>query len=253
MEYYRPPYRSRGPISTFFSNTPDGCRGLIVACVAVFGLQWVVWLGSSEGDMYELLLRYFGLNAYLFVHGCLYQAVTYLFLHGDIWHIGFNMLTLWMFGCEMERFWGTRRFLRYYAVCGVGAALATVAIGPFSPPPLAPLPAPKTIGASGAILGVVLAYGLTFPERIILFNFFIPMRAKYFLIVIIAMQVLFFRSYMASGVAAIAHLGGMLFGYLYLKRVWRVRALLEEIRWRLRRRRFRLIGRGRDRDSYPFH
>jgi rhomboid-like protein len=99
---------------------------------------------------------------------------------------------------------------------------------------------------------VLLAYGMTFPDRTILFNFFIPMRARTFIILLIGMQVLFFHSYMASGIAVVAHLGGMLFGYLYLKKVWRVRALAGEIRWRLRRRRFRVVGR-KEHERFPFN
>ena len=235
MDYYRPSYRTRGPLASFVARTPPATRILILACLGVGGLQGIVRLASGDGIAYALLLRLFGLTPYLFIHGYIYQAVSYLFLHGGLWHLLLNLLTLWMFGSEMERYWGTRRFLIYYAVCGVGAALTTVAVGPFEPVP--------TIGASGAILGLLLAYGMTFPDRMVLFNFIIPMRAKYFVLVIIVMQIFSFWPYLGSRIAVAAHLGGMLFGYLYLKRAWRVRELWAEIRWRVRRRRFRVIDR----------
>src|SRR5262245_26731206 len=101
-------------------------------------------------------------------------------------------------------------------------------------------------------MGLLVAFGMTFPDRTILFNFIIPMKAKTFVILLVAMQVLFYSQYAASNVAVVAHLGGMLFGYLYLKKAWRVKNLASDIRWRLRRRRFRVIGRNGD-DRFPFH
>jgi len=242
MEYYRSPYRTRNAFSLFVRQIPPGTRWILIACVVVFLLQTIA--RYADPGVFALMISGLGLTPALFVRGWIFQAVTYMFLHGDLGHIGFNMLSFWMFGSEMERTWGTRRFLTYYTICGVGAALTTVAFDPFSPQP--------TIGASGAILGVLLAYGMTFPDRTILFNFFIPMRARTFIILLIGMQVLFFHSYMASGIAVVAHLGGMLFGYLYLKKVWRVRALAGEIRWRLRRRRFRVVGR-KEHERFPFN
>jgi membrane associated rhomboid family serine protease len=226
MDYYRSPYRPRGSFSSFFWSIPQGCRGLIVACTAVYVLQYLVWL-SVEEIPYRQLIAIFGLTPSLFIRGLIYQPVSYLFLHGGFMHLAFNMFLLWMFGSEMERYWGTKRFLTYYAVCGIGAALTTVTAGlifQFGP----------TIGASGAILGVLLAYGLTFPERTILLYFVIPLKAKYFVLLLVVFEIVFLIPHMASGIAAFAHLGGMLFGFLYLKRAWRVQELLAGIRWRVR-------------------
>lgn len=242
MEYYRSPYRRSNSFALFVRQIPPGTRWLIIACIAVFLVQTIARFAAPE--LFGWMITGLGLTPVLFIRGWVFQAVTYMFLHGDLGHIGFNMLSLWMFGSEMERTWGTRRLLKYYAICGIGAALLTVAFDPFSPNP--------TIGASGAILGVLLAYGMTFPDRTILFNFFIPMKARTFIILLIGMQLLFFHGYMASGVAVVAHLGGMLFGYLYLKKAWRLRELASDIRWKIRRRRFRVVGRNGD-DRFNIH
>ena len=143
-----------------------------------------------------------------------WQLVTYMFLHDprNIFHILFNMLTLWMFGRELESTWGTRRFLKYYFLCGVGAGvcviLAAAAFGSMET---------RTIGASGAIYGLLLAFGVLFPDVPILFMFFFPMKAKY--AVMLYGAIAFFGSFGSTGdgVSHIAHLGGMLLGFVYLR------------------------------------
>jgi membrane associated rhomboid family serine protease len=142
-----------------------------------------------------------------------WQLVTYLFLHdlGSIWHILFNMLTLWMFGAPIEETWGTRRFLQYYFVCGIGAGvcvvLANIAFGnPYQP----------TIGASGAIYGLLLAFGMLFPNQTVLMSFLFPIKAKY--MVMIFGAIAFMSSFQTgSTVSNLAHLGGMVFGFAYMK------------------------------------
>lgn len=141
--------------------------------------------------------------------GWLWQLVTYMFLHGGLMHIAFNMLALWMFGSQLERVWGAREFLRYYFITGIGAGLINVAFTPTSHIP--------TIGASGAIFGLLLAYGVLFPNNLILLYFFIPIKAKYFVILFAAIEFLLSRSYTSDGVAHFAHLGGMAVGFIYLK------------------------------------
>lgn len=142
--------------------------------------------------------------------GHIWQLFTYMFLHGNFIHILFNMFVLWMFGGELERLWGTREFLRYYFLTGIGAGLSVVIINPSSNIP--------TIGASGAIYGVLLAYGLTFPNSIIYLYFLLPIKAKYFVLIFVVLE--FFASILPTTdmVAHLAHLGGMVFGVLYLKR-----------------------------------
>jgi membrane associated rhomboid family serine protease len=246
-DYYRSSYRPGNPLVALFRGTPPATRGLVAICVFMYAAEMIAWVSSAQGEAYLGFTSYLGLTPALFIHGFLFQAVTYLFIHGSLTHLAFNMLTLWMFGAEMERLWGTRRFLWYYAVCGIGAALLTVAVGPFETTP--------TIGASGAILGVVLAYGMAFPNRTVLLYFVIPMSARLFVLGIIVLQfvMIWTGSFASSNVAVVAHLGGMLAGYLYLKRVWRVREFFGELRWKMRRRRLRVITRDRDDGSFPFH
>ncbi len=145
-----------------------------------------------------------------------WQLFTYMFLHGDIWHILFNMLVLWMFGCELERFWGTKEFFRYYVICGVGAGLVHLLLNFNSAIPV--------LGASGAIFGVLAAFGLTFPDMIITFLLFfilpVQLRAKYLVMIVAAIALYLGVRGPADGVAHFAHLGGMLVGFLYLKVNW---------------------------------
>jgi membrane associated rhomboid family serine protease len=146
----------------------------------------------------------------------IWQLFTYMFLHGGLLHILFNMLALWMFGAELERMWGTRYFLKFYFVTGVGAAALTVLFS-FLPFAFArELQGSIVIGASGAIYGLLLAYALYFPDRPIYMYLVFPIRARYFVLII--GFIAFYSSLSASGgVANATHLGGLLVGYLFLK------------------------------------
>jgi rhomboid family protein len=209
-------------------------KALLIANVAVFVFQYV-----AEALAHVRLDRLFGLVPYDVTHHLfVWQLVTYMFLHGGIFHIGFNMLALWMFGTELESFWGTERFTRFYFITGIGAAICSTLVSWNSFIP--------TIGASGAIYGLLAAYGILFPERTILLYFVIPIKAKYF---VILMGLLAFWSSLTatgSGVAHVAHLGGMLFGWLYLRYGWgergpRLRFRLPSLgAWRERRRQEKL-------------
>jgi membrane associated rhomboid family serine protease len=170
----------------------------------------------------------------------IWQPVTYLFLHGSVMHLLFNMLALWMFGTELERTWGTRFFLRYYFVTGIGAAVVTI-LWSLSPLPYAAsLYGSLVIGASGAIYGLLLAYGMYYPHRTVFLLLF-PVPARYAVIIQGAIAFLASVGSSGDGVAHVAHLGGLLVGYLYLKGR---RGPLDEIRyrwlkWRLSRSRSR--------------
>src|SRR5205814_1006538 len=145
-----------------------------------------------------------------------WQVGTYMFLHGGIFHIVFNMLALWMFGAELERMWGTRYFLKFYLVTGIGAGALTVL---FSLLPFAfarQLQFANVIGASGAIYGLLLAYALYFPDRPIYMYFVFPIPAKIFVAIMGAIAFLSSMSE-AGGVANATHLGGLLVGYVFLK------------------------------------
>jgi membrane associated rhomboid family serine protease len=139
----------------------------------------------------------------------IWQFVTYMFLHGNVMHILFNMLALYMFGNELERYWGRTRFIKYYLLTGVGAGICSWIVAMNSPA--------ITIGASGAVYGLLLAYGVLWPNRIVMLNFLFPIKIKW--LVLIYGAVAFFSSISGSepGVANIAHLGGMLFGLFFLK------------------------------------
>ncbi len=141
-----------------------------------------------------------------------WQLVTYGFLHGNLTHIFFNMLMLWMFGRELERMMGQKRFLTYYFTCVIGAGLVQLIVAG-SQGGLYP-----TLGASGGVFGLLLAYGMAFPNRMIMLMFPpIPMKAKYMVILFGVMEFYLGVSGGAPGVANFAHLGGMLFGFLLLR------------------------------------
>jgi len=141
-----------------------------------------------------------------------WQLVTYSFLHGNLTHIAFNMFGLWMFGRELELMMGQKRFLTYYFTCVVGAGLVQLIVagtqGGLYP----------TIGASGGVFGILLAYGMAFPNRMVVLIFPpIPMKAKYFVLFYGLLELYLGVSGGAPGVANFAHLGGMFFGFLLLR------------------------------------
>ena len=180
-------------------------KTLIIANVGVYLLEIVFHLfGSNYIDLH------LGLVPILVTQGLMvWQFGTYMFLHGSPFHIFFNMLTLYMFGNELERYWGTRRFCSYYLITGVGAGVCSwlVAMHSWS----------VIIGASGAIYGLLLAYGLTYPNRIVYLNFLLPIKVKWLVLIMGAFAFLSSLGGSDSEVANIAHLGGMLIGYLLIK------------------------------------
>lgn len=141
-----------------------------------------------------------------------WQLLTYGFLHGNLMHIAFNMFALWMFGRELELMMGPRRFITYYFTCVIGAGIVQLIVANFQGG-LYP-----TVGASGGVFGILLAYGLAFPNRMIMLMFPpIPMKAKYFVLVFGLLELYLGISGSAPGIANFAHLGGMLFGFLLLR------------------------------------
>jgi membrane associated rhomboid family serine protease len=243
---YYPPQQSH-QVGLGGRITP-GVKGLLIANVGVFIFQVLAMrLADSPIEPIFWLRPEDAVGKLLRPHDpdggvMLWQLVTYMFLHSTYWlgHLLLNMLMLWMFGTEVERAWGTRRFIRYYFICGIGAAITTCLTFWDS----------KTIGASGAVFGVMLAYAMMFPNRVIYLWYLFPMQARSFILICTGIE-LFSLFGLQDGVAHIAHLGGMLFGYLYLKRAWRIGPFVGELRWRLRRRRFKVLP--RDDDRYPFH
>ena len=184
-------------------------RALLIANVAVYLLQLVS--GNVLMDWLALWPLGYGFMPW--------QLLTYGFLHGSLGHLLFNMLALYMFGAPLELTWGPRRFLAYYLICVVGAGLWQLAVGWWSVSSGGPVYA--TVGASGGVFGLLLAYGMLFPnQRVMLLFPPIPMKARTFVILFgVAELVLGFTGWQ-PGVAHFAHLGGMLFGWLVI-RYWR--------------------------------
>lgn len=204
-------YRGRSRTLRFLSPEyfPTGVKWLLIVNTAIFV---VTYLGHGVGVVREAS----GLMALtpravveLFM---VWQLATYMFLHGGFSHILWNMLALWMFGADIERVWGRTRFLKYYFVCGIGAGVCVVAANY-----LVGTPEVATIGSSGAIFGVLLAYAMLFPTRTILWGFLIPIQARYFVAIVGVIAFLTSLGGGNTGVSEFAHLGGLLVGYLYLK------------------------------------
>jgi membrane associated rhomboid family serine protease len=202
-----------------------------------------------------IVLRFAVVPQAVFEQLAFWQPVTYMFLHGGIGHLLINMLSLWMFGTELERTWGTRFFTKYYFVTGIGAALATLAWS-ISPLPFAEaLYYSAMIGASGAVYGVLLAYAMYYPHRPIYLYFVFPIPAKYFVMIVGAITFLSSIGSGSGGVAHTAHLGGLVVGYFYLKS-FRARPLDEIkyrwLRWRMNRARskFGVYSGGKDDDGW---
>lgn len=194
---------------------------LIIANVTV----WLVFQIIIEGYLFPNLdlSLYFGLVPQnIFLQFFVWQFGTYMFLHdtANVMHLVFNMFTLWWIGGELEQKWGSKSFLSYYLSCGIGAALIYF-VGVFGyylvTGHVTPLQIP-VVGASGAIFGLMLAYGILFSERQLLFMFIFPMKAKYFTLILGAIELSMLMSQGISGgkVANLAHLGGIVSGFLYL-------------------------------------
>lgn len=193
-------------------------KAIMIACAAVFFFHTFLKLYSLAA--YNGFILWFGLRPLGIVpEFLLWQPFTYLFLHGGIFHLLFNMLILWMFGSDIERVWGKRRFFFFYFLTGAGAGVINV-VSKFALYPMDhPFMEIPTIGASGAIYGVLVAAALVFPDRhiwVIPFPITLPMRVYVMILAAIA----FYFSIQDSGdnVSHISHLSGMLIGYLYLRR-----------------------------------
>lgn len=162
-----------------------------------------------------------------------YQLVTYMFMHGSFAHLFFNMFALWMFGNTLENIWGSNRFLLFYFVCGIGAGLVqelvqyiqyattlqaytSVNMGGRIIPMVDYLNLLKTVGASGAVYGILLAFGMMFPDSTLYIYFAIPIKAKWFVLIYGVIELFSGLNGTADGVAHFAHLGGMLFGLILI-------------------------------------
>jgi len=195
----------------FSGGLPPAIKGLLFANIGIFLLEYFLQRFAPGSLLMDLLRVCALVPADVVTRLFVWQIVTYMFLHAGISHILWNMLALWMFGMELERLWGTRRFLQFYFFCGTGAGVCVVLLNYMFGDPRIP-----TVGSSGAIYGLLLAWAVLWPDRQILFSFLIPIKVKYFVMIIGAIA--FLNSFNAgSTVSDVAHLGGMLFGYVFLK------------------------------------
>ena len=201
------------------SNLPRVTKALLIANIVGFALQWLL----GDGRLLGLMLWPLGSGVYdpagIAPSFMPWQLLSYAFLHGGFAHLAFNMLALVMFGAPLEYTWGERRYLAYYLVCVAGAGLCQLLVGSWAVSNGAdPYP---TIGASGGVFGLLLAYGMLFPnQRVMLLIPPIPMRARTLVIVYGLFELGLGLTGLQPGVAHFAHLGGMLFGWLLI-RYWR--------------------------------
>ena len=204
-----------GNFSTKPSLFPDAIKVLVSINFGIFILQTI---SKAEGLFFPL----FGLVPKLvWSEFMIWQPLTYLFLHGGIWHVLINMFVLWMFGSELERLWGKNHFYKFYFTTGVGSGIITMLFGLNSITPV--------VGASGAVYGVLLAYGLTYPNRTIYLYGIIPIKSRWFVLGI--GLIAFFSSFTnVSQISHVTHIAGMVIGYLTLKKPFRLNNLLFSIR-----------------------
>lgn len=195
MSYYN--YNRGG----FMSGVPTAVKNIIIINVLVMVMTYL-----NE----PLMLRLFALHPFQFIlHP--WQLVTYMFMHGGFFHLFFNMYTLYIFGSVLERVWGTKKFLIYYFVTGVGAALIHLGVqwltGDYA----------LTVGASGAIYGILMGYAMLYPDSVLTLIFPpVSMKAKWFVLIFGGIELLTGVTGVGGGIAHFAHLGGLLFGYLLI-------------------------------------
>lgn len=203
-QYYRP--------SLFggFRFFPPVIKALLISNVAFFLLTVFIGMFQIEGLPLAVVINAL-IPLYPLGDGFqIWQLVTYMFMHGGFMHLLFNMFALWMFGMELENDWGSRKFFTYYMLCGIGAGISNLLIGPLFGP------AGPTVGASGAIYGVLIAFGMMYPDRPIFVYFLLPIRARYFVLLYIMLELYAGVTGTSDGIAHFAHLGGAAVGFIYI-------------------------------------
>jgi membrane associated rhomboid family serine protease len=223
--------------------SPTGFRVLPPVVKNLLIINVLLYLATFTMNRFHIdLTDYLGLHFFMASDFKAYQLITYMFMHGNFEHLFFNMFALWMFGNTLENMWGSKRFLLFYMVCGIGAGLCqevvqyiqyatslaqydSVNLGGGQVISMASyLNLMNTVGASGAIYGLLLAFGMMFPNSMIYLYFFVPIKAKWFVIGYAVIELV--SGFIGGGnVAHFAHLGGMLFG-LILILVWKKKGKL---------------------------
>ena len=185
---------------TPFNQLPIIVKNLLI-------INFLIFLGQQTFPNY--LEYYFGLHAFHSQGFNIYQLITYSFLHGDLSHLIFNMFPVFMFGRVLENTWGSKRFLNYYLLTAIGAGIVQLIVGNFG----------LTIGASGAVFGLLAGFGMLFPNSQLFLLFPpIPIKAKYFVIGYAIIELIAgVRAIEGDNIAHFAHLGGAFFGYLIIK------------------------------------
>ena len=217
MSYYS--YDNRGG-GGFLANVPTAVKNIIIINALI-----MVMTALNKTFMYETFALFYPTSP--FFHW--WQPVTHMFMHGGFWHLFFNMYTLFIFGTVLERVWGTKKFLVFYFVTGLGAALIHTGVewiqmqswlgaaADGSPAALASIHAMKmtpTVGASGAIYGVLMGYAMLYPDSILTLLFPpISLKAKWFVLIFAAIELLTGVTGTGGGIAHFAHLGGLIFGF----------------------------------------
>lgn len=206
-------YPSTAPVHYQFGpgGITPAVKAILIACAAVFLVSLA---------LQDTVFSWLGLIPYTVVRDYrIWQPVTYIFVHAGVMHLAFNLLAVWMFGVELERLWGTRAFTKFFFVCGIVAGLATLAVA------LLPIDAAwrertylgVTVGASGAIYGILYAWARAFPYRTVLMFLIFPMQARWFVAVIIGIDFLIAaQTRLTSEAAHLAHFAGLLAAYVYL-------------------------------------
>jgi membrane associated rhomboid family serine protease len=205
-QYHRPGFFGGG-----FSFFPPVIKTLLITNLIVFVLMF--FLGSfriGNVPLYNYITYYFALMPLGSGAFLPWQLFTYLFMHGGLMHLFFNMFALWMFGMELENTWGSKKFLIFYLTCGIGAGLTNLLIAPLF------TTVGPTVGASGSVYGVLLAFAMMYPDRPIFIYFLFPVKAKYFITFFIILELFNGVAGTQSGVAHFAHLGGALVAFIYL-------------------------------------
>ena len=192
------------------------------AIKVLISVNFIIFILQTLSKSETIFFPLFGLVPKLvWSEKMIWQPVTYLFFHGGIWHVLINMFVLWMFGSELERLWGKNHFLKFYFITGVGSGFATMLFNVQSMTPV--------VGASGAVYGVLLAYGLTYPNRTVYLYGIIPIKSLWFVLGI--GFIAFMSSFDSmSQVSHITHLSGMLIGYFMLKKPIKLKGLWFQLR-----------------------
>jgi len=211
-------------MTRFFSHEPlnlrrmsPGVKNLILANVAVFVVSLVAGPDFNQ---------HFGLVPHrVLADRWVWQPVTYMFVHGGLFHLFFNVFMLWMCGMPIEDQWGTKEFLKFYFACGLSVALVKIAVWPHSTIPL--------IGASGAIYGLLVAFAVLYPDAVFYFYFFIPVKAAHMAILCGVIEFFAMLGQGRGGVDHFAHLTGLGVGYVYIRWWWafklRVKSALSDL------------------------